>query len=635
MQLIKIKQHSSHKPHDVHLKKISSLALVCFLLLQLSSTLVDGQLEAVGAVLSVVPVTSILATAGLVGVKLAALSRLLQVLGYDQAYLASADGTGTAAQPIGLQSHYSYMFPYGPGVNISVKEDHDRYQGSRLTPAKTYPAMGLPGDYELEHNPFRGSEMLKDIFRNAGLNAPIHQQQYQVKGKNQHITQPSRLSSPTTYYANNLADNRRPQLAPVAAIIPVRVQNNNQNGHPIQTPPFQGSTISNQPNTNFSPTNFANNAFNRIEPTPQPQSQPSPQPSMSPSQPAPVPIVDLELQQATSDHRPPISSPSPSRLEQPDRSPDSRMESNSQQQVNGAPIPQNRPIDANTLPFELPLPTSPRPSASTLVPPVPTLPPPVPRIDPIPQNEAIMRQGVHEPFPSGTLIDLSQRKPARPSAPNTQTNNIPNQAGLEPSSNLAPVPFAAELTNPTFEHGSDEFVGLVIGRRRKRSVADKANPAPAHHGAFVPARSSLVQKLPAAEPPMSPGDRSSAQELPKQPETRADNGAFGMPAMNIQQLRRRRSVRRKIMSSVHDLPPLGKANSNRWLEWQLLVVWRWKWRKIWKSWKIAPILSEPFGEMVKTEFTVNSSASIEIQCNRLCCAISRVENISCKWWWGN
>lgn len=577
MQLIKVKKHSSQSHSNVHLGKISSSALVCFLLLQICSTLVEGQLEAVGAVLSVVPVTSILATAGLVGVKLAALSRLLQVLGYDQAYLANADGTGTAAQPIGLQSHYSYMFPYVPGLNISLREDHDRYQGSRLGPAKTYPAMGLPGDYELEHGPFRGSEMLKDIFRNSGLNAPIHQQQYQVKGKNPYMTRPSKVSSPSPYYANNLADNKRPQLRPVAAIIPLRIQNNNQ---PIQTPSPQGLTISNQPDTNISPTNLANNAFNRIETQPppspsplaQPQPQPQPQSPMSPLQHASVPILDLELQQATSVHRPPISSPSPSQLEQPDRSLDLTIESNSQQ-VNGVSIPNNRPINANTFTsFDRFLPTSPRPSASTLVPSVslvPTVtPPPPPRLDPIPQNEAIMSQrsrdqASHEPFPSGTLIDLSNRKPARASPPNTQTNNNPShQTGLEPSSNLVPVPFATDPTNPTFEHDSNEF-DLVIGRRRKRSIADNTNAATTHNGAIVPARMSVAQKVAALERPASQADRSSAQESPKQAGNRAENGAFGMPAMNIQQLRKRRSLLRKIMSSVQDLPPLGKADSNR------------------------------------------------------------------------
>jgi len=178
---------------------ISIWLLLCLLLVHPPAPnqhlFVQCQLEAVGAVLSVVPVTSILATAGLVGVKLAALSRLLDLLGYDRAYLAQG-GKGTAAHPIGLQTNYAYMFPYVPGLNVSVSGQHRlglpadaphssqspaagapeaQRDASALGPAhrKTYPAMGLPGDYEAQQRPFRGSEALREIFRQAGLNVRL------------------------------------------------------------------------------------------------------------------------------------------------------------------------------------------------------------------------------------------------------------------------------------------------------------------------------------------------------------------------------------------------------------------------------------------------------------------------------
>lgn len=201
-----------------------------------SSKLAAGQLEAVGAVLSVVPVTSILATAGLVGVKLAALSRLLQALGYDRAYLAQG-GSGTAAQPIGLQTNYAYMFPYVPGLNISVKGEHGtNYRNPALqahdgnkggSGRKTYPAMGLPGDYEGQSKPFRGSETLREIFKNAGIqmHLPSGQQQQQIQqqlqippqGKHDH---PNRIES----------ESKRPQSKSQQSA-PVSVQANTQTDH--------------------------------------------------------------------------------------------------------------------------------------------------------------------------------------------------------------------------------------------------------------------------------------------------------------------------------------------------------------------------------------------------------------------
>ena len=166
---------------------------VCIMIVSLllihepANKLVEGQLEAVGAVLSVVPVTSILATAGLVGVKLAALSRLLDMLGYDRAYMAQG-GSGTAAHPIGLKTKYAYMFPYVPGVNISVHgEDSIGMEDTKVEPIipqrKTYPAMGLPGNYEHQKKPFRGSDTLQKILQQAGVkvHSPSIQQQQQLQ----------------------------------------------------------------------------------------------------------------------------------------------------------------------------------------------------------------------------------------------------------------------------------------------------------------------------------------------------------------------------------------------------------------------------------------------------------------------
>jgi hypothetical protein len=237
--------------------------VLALLMYEPPSRLVHGQLEAVGAVLSVVPVTSILATAGLVGVKLAALSRLLNILGYDRAYLAQNLGTGTAAAPIGLQTRYAYMFPYVPGLNISVKgddsigmpkeavselnEDGSKAGGAGGPPVgsgpprrKTFPAIMLPGEYETQQKPFRGGDALKDVFNKVGLQVHIptaaQQQQLQQKfnllpqGKdrttanNQHQNQNYRkpehsnapVNNPTTATANDNDPNRndKQQLQP-------------------------------------------------------------------------------------------------------------------------------------------------------------------------------------------------------------------------------------------------------------------------------------------------------------------------------------------------------------------------------------------------------------------------------------
>lgn len=178
------------------LRLLAHLLVVALVLIshEPGSKLANGQMEAVGAIMSVVPVTSILATAGLVGVKLVALSRLLDALGYDRAYLAQG-GSGTAAHPIGLQTKYAYMFPYVPGVNISVRGDNSigmqdvAGPGAGASkkgdgpPRKTFPAMGLPGDYESFRRPFRGSEALRSILKQAGIKAQLAtpQQQQQLQ----------------------------------------------------------------------------------------------------------------------------------------------------------------------------------------------------------------------------------------------------------------------------------------------------------------------------------------------------------------------------------------------------------------------------------------------------------------------
>lgn len=153
---------------------ISNSGFVYLFLLLALATLknVDGQVAATQAVLSVVPVAPMLMTTGIVGLKLMALSRVLKKLGYDQAYLQSG-GAGTVAEPIGLQA------------NRYTQNSPTKDQSSTRTSleSKIYPSMALPGEYEDQNRPFRGSNSLREIFQKAGINANIPVQQYQTKSR--------------------------------------------------------------------------------------------------------------------------------------------------------------------------------------------------------------------------------------------------------------------------------------------------------------------------------------------------------------------------------------------------------------------------------------------------------------------
>jgi hypothetical protein len=325
------------------------MLLLALLIHEPSNKLVHGQLEAVGAVLSVVPVTSILATAGLVGVKLAALSRLLDILGYDRAYLAQNLGTGTAAAPIGLQTRYAYMFPYVPGLNISVKGDDSigmpketlaemDENGAKVTPTtsgsggtgdsssgggggqanrKVYPSMSLPADYEHQRRPFRGSEALRDIFRKAGLqaNIPTTTQQLQLQqqfnlppqGKDQNeLVQHQPLNVHHLSTPSNLNDND-----------PNRNDAQQLHSHVLQQPTYKDQL----PTTN-------DNNNNQQQ---QQQQQPPPPPPPPQQQPQPPPPSPQQLLPPPNQQQPHPQQPPPAQ-NNADQSANKPSLSNSQQQ---------------------------------------------------------------------------------------------------------------------------------------------------------------------------------------------------------------------------------------------------------------------------------------------------------------
>lgn len=334
---------SLHKTHWL----LTVTLQVTFLLLCNESTtrLASGQLEAVGAVMSVVPVTNILATAGLMGVKLVAISRLLQMLGYDRAYLASG-GSGSPAQPIGLQTKYAYMFPYVPGLNISVKGEHNvpfdknmaalgpqqqlQQQPVQLPVAepvaekpqpgpdpgkgatrKTYPAMALPGDYENQVHPFRGGDMLQKIFRDAGLKIHIptsnglpnrgnvpHQQpmspQYQQDPINQ---QPPNRPNPNVVQP---PVGTNPGLASIMAASIESATNPNQLRHPSYPAPVSSGFDQQQPSSS---------SYLPAQQPPLPKVT-KPEATTPQVQPAPPPTVHFHHPQTSQHHsaRPPSDS---------------------------------------------------------------------------------------------------------------------------------------------------------------------------------------------------------------------------------------------------------------------------------------------------------------------------------------
>lgn len=555
--------------------KFSSLILLSLSLLHLAN-LANGQLEAVGAVLSVVPVTSILATAGLVGVKLAALSRLLQVLGYDQAYLANAGGTGTAAQPIGLQPHYSYMFPYVPGLNISIRDDHGPYQGGKLGghgPAKTYPAMGLPGDYELQRNPFRGSETLKDIFRNSGLSIQIptqgqtyqqqqKQQQQQIKGSDlggQVGSKPLPIGPIPVIMDDK---NKQQQLTTVAVQTnPIDFFGSPQNSVPHNEPNRIDSSITNtnnnlEFNSNVNTNTNVNSNTNNQQPsaaiiapilTPNGGSNRESNPISTHSN--PPDSNEPKIQMETSNDPQLSSSQFPNRRpERLDHSPDQKSEDqNNKQNNNNNNNNSNRQVSSTTMT------RSGHPlynynflrSILSTRSPMRLLP-----AHEIPQHEIFAQasrntpafQVKHDPFPTGPLIKIheSRRPMANVQRPPASQSNPHSSASLESSAN-SPNPFATDSPPSNTDHDSDEFDLVTGGRRRKRSSGPNGTQVNFVNNQIQALESSdLGKKLIMASKKTS-GLETGPQT--KETKTNGDPGVYGMPAMNIQQLRKRRSLR--------------------------------------------------------------------------------------------
>jgi len=556
------------------------LLLLFLLLSEKSTNLVNGQLEAVGAVLSVVPVTSILATAGLVGVKLAALSRLLQALGYDQAYLASG-GSGTAAQPIGLQTNYAYMFPYVPGLNISVRGEHgtdyhnpalQRQEAVRSTTRKTFPAMGLPGDYESQSSPFRGSETLREIFQGSGLSMQFPTMQQQQQQFNGFPTQ---------------GNGRIPNAYSVPNPENINVQ-------PTATTPMSNPLAVNaNPNSN-QPPNVANNA-----PPPPPSSSeslmPPPQLSLQPLQ--------TSLASNDANHRP-QNAPIPQANQQPSFSnsqtqgqldrqqhqtlqAQQQAQSHSQSQSSQVNMPHSqfgRP--SQHVPFPYPHTTSQYATSAPFVskPERPKLVGLDPgeqghEFHPIPQHEYFYHRIIDEqngdkwpknrqtgadnvpaaPLPSGPLIqgpDLASlvqpvkppatfedldnmlfgNRSSQPTGPVSSALNVgPVGQSNDPNdfiTNVRPYPFVTDASPPfNDEMDHNEFTLIEKLRRKRRDASDTASVREPTMSA------SLANKL-----------IPQRNQLKLQPTGNLET--FGMPALNIHPLRRRkRSLGWKILSA--------------------------------------------------------------------------------------
>lgn len=529
------------------------LLVVLVLLNDDSTKLVNGQLEAVGAVLSVVPVTSILATAGLVGVKLAALSRLLKVLGYDQAYLANVGGHGTAAAPIGLQTNYAYMFPYVPGLNISVKGEsgtnfenlaaHQRDAALySATTRKTFPAMGLPGDYENQNRPFRGSETLREIFRDSGVQMrfPTFQQQQQQNingafpkgnGNSNSIVDPTG--------SNVDFDNVQPSAT--TPIYHTPNENVNKILDDIQKPPQLPPKPPQQP----------------------PQLQLSPQQSNIPqhsNHPAPVAVVPSS---SSTSLNLPVQPKHPDDLGWPQQPPANR---NNEQAANQQPSSSNIRVPGQ--------PDQPQQQAP------PTLPANHPQqhqahsssshqsnqisqvsrlsIDPnhlIPQHEYYRQKILDEsrsrpikpePLPSGSLIRIPsgvtpmtfedfdhfsnlgmEHTPSAPINRNTMNGDGSGLVSGELTTNIVPLPYLTEGP-PPFHDDMNHNEFLLVNRRKRRDVSSISS-APG------PAKTGLGAKIFEAS-----GHRS----------VEPSSDTFGMPAVNINPMRRRkRSLAMKILSA--------------------------------------------------------------------------------------
>lgn len=568
------------------------LLAVLVLLNNESTRLVNGQLEAVGAVLSVVPVTSILATAGLVGVKLAALSRLLKVLGYDQAYLANIGGHGTAAAPIGLQTNYAYMFPYVPGLNISVKGEsgtnyenlaqHQREAAQTSVTRKTFPAMALPGDYESQNRPFRGSESLRDIFKDAGVQVkfPTLQQQQSFNGGFPKGNGNSN-SNIDPSGSNNDFDNVQPSATtPIYRPTNENLNNiNNNNNQPSNLQPNLQSNL--QPN--MQPILQPN-----LQPNPQPNLQPPyQQPNTNPQSNQPVPI-DVPLSSSNSLINPVL----PSEPNPPDNMgwPTRQSSNQNQQPANHPPSSSNFPIPVQPDQHHhqpAPIPAE-RPHHQQQ-PPQPQSPPSHPSsqssqvsnslFHPVPQHVYFNHDTLErsrpgpikpEPLPSGSLIRVPERVPTQPQ-PQPQPHSPPSQPQLQPQ----PQPTSFEdYERQIFGSGgtSNNLSGgltVMNGSDHGLSPADittnivplpysTEGPPPfhddMHHNellrVFRRKRRDVLNQLGREAPATSLGDKILAAGMQHPVDQPRDT--FGMPAVNINPMRRRRrkrSLTMKILSA--------------------------------------------------------------------------------------
>lgn len=571
------------------------LVPVCLVLLDCSLIRpVDGQLDAMGAVLSVVPMGSIITTAGLVGLKLAALSRLLQVLGYDQAYLANG-GAGTAAEPIGLQTEYSYILPYVPGLNISVKGEHGAsHQNNRLSGGqkevlsgphtavtrKTYPAMGLPGDYENQRRPFRGSDTLREIFRNAGVkmaqfptqNQIEQQQLVNLKGNSQfkHVEGPQ-----AAHPSENLVNQPSVALKPPYGGSVISSNNNYHHQSSLDTIEHKPTSPIPQQSSNIM-NDAAIGASMSLPPPSLSSFGPPPSQPQQPATPNPTPVQPVTDPQA---NLPPTSSgsqapvqPGPPQAQTPPnphfRHPQTHILSQNSQvsSVNNQP-----PLRPSSGFSEAPASVQPVPAGSAAPPndpssqvsqrpqqpvfrpaPAHAARPAFP-FHPVPQHQYFFNrlmetrldrkpiEGLIEttpPLASGQLTRLPESQPAspqsRPPATFEDYDRIlfgSNGAASDTATNFAPLPFVLNENSPPFHDDleQNEFTRTMHGRRRrKRRAIPDLGP-------------SSAPEAPASGPSLAREFMQGQQES-KTAQSQHQRQNFGMPAVNIHPFRKKRSL---------------------------------------------------------------------------------------------
>ena len=568
-----------------------------------------AQLEAVGAVLSVVPVTSILATAGLVGVKLAALSRLLDILGYDRAYLAQG-GKGTAAHPIGLQTNYAYMFPYVPGLNVSVSGEHrlglpvgpsatERHsasgqaaeqqakESSSAATRKTYPSMGLPGDYEAQQRPFRGSETLREIFRQAGIQVhlPSNQQRQQIqqqlhipaKGKDERASleparpvaaqssnkQLSQYQPPLASIQQQQQPNQRPSSAQQQQAPPSQMQAPAERAQTQTDPQTLSTTTTNNANPapdHLLPTNHNLNHLAAIPTNLQPASAQSSSSFLN-HQSAPPPPPPPQRHPASSNGDLLNLAPSPSSVPMhpsSSSSSSSNNNNNQQQQVN---MPAKPPVSP---PFS--------PPASSLSPnsnPTSALsseraPPFRPDFHPVPQHDEFRRRLLearrHQShFATGHLALSMPFSPTPPLGNQRDASPFDAQASLFFPDALAQLRHAAEPSRP---HSVAQGHLFAAGQQRGQNLVAGQQQAGEEFSAttnFVPPFD--LDLFPSTNPANDFNELDLQNLGRRRRRKRAAAGAelsaaqmapnYGMPAMNIHSVRRRR--RRRTTSGLGHL----------------------------------------------------------------------------------